>query len=366
MIDFSPSATERLRAIGQSIWVDNITRDMLSSGALARYIRMFSVTGLTSNPTIFDQAIKNSDAYDEEILSGHAQGLPGEAVFFNLAIRDLTRAAALFRRIHRETGGADGWVSLEVSPLLGNDTAATVMAAVHLHALAGLPNLMIKIPGTQAGLAAIEAAIFSGIPVNVTLLFSREQYLAAAGAYMRGIERRLEAGLDARVMSVASLFVSRWDAAIHERVQGEFRNRLGIAVAMRTYKAYRDLLASPRWLRLAEAGARVQRLLWASTGSKDPQAPDTLYVDALGASGTINTVPEKTLLAFSAHGRAGDALPADGGYAETVLAEFAREGVDIDLLATNLQRDGVEVFASSWRDLIHRIGARSAAAARHR
>ncbi|MGP1678005.1 MAG: transaldolase [Burkholderiales bacterium] len=347
--------TKQLHDLGQSLWLDNITRGLLTSGTLSRYIREFAVTGLTSNPTIFDHAIKNGDFYDAAIRKKALAGESGEALFFELALEDLTQAADLFRPIHDATGGIDGWVSLEVSPLLAQDTAATITAAARLHARAQRPNLFIKIPGTGAGIAAIEESIFTGVPVNVTLLFSREHYIAAAEAYMRGIERRIAAGLDPKVASVASIFVSRWDVAVKDKVSAGFRNRLGIAIAMRTYKAYRDLLASQRWQKLAASGARPQRLLWASTGTKDPAASDTLYIEALAAADTINTIPEKTLLAFAAHGKVDEVLPVDEGYAEAVLAEFTREGVSDEALAAELQREGTAAFAKSWNDLIYRI-----------
>lgn len=352
------NAARQLHDLGQSLWLDNITRALLESGTLGRYIGEFAVTGLTSNPTIFDQAIGSAGDYDEAIRHKAAEGRSGEALFFELALEDLTRAADLFRPIHDATGGLDGWVSLEVSPLLADDTAGTVKAAAQLHARAQRPNLLIKIPGTRAGLPAIEEAIFAGVPVNVTLLFSREQYIAAAEAYMRGLERRMAAGRDAKVHSVASLFVSRWDVAVNGKVPERLRNRLGIAIAMRTYKAYRDLLASPRWRRLADAGAWPQRLLWASTGTKDPAAADTLYVEALAAPDTINTAPEKTLLAFAEHGKVGSVLPIDGGHAETTLAAFSGEGVSDAALADDLQRQGTEAFAASWRDLMRRIASK--------
>jgi len=357
------NAPQQLHDLGQSLWLDNITRGLLTSGTLSRYIREFAVTGLTSNPTIFDQAIKNGDFYDDAIRRKALEGKSGEALFFELALEDLTQAADLFRPIHDATDGVDGWVSLEVSPLLADDTAGTIKAAARLHARAQRPNLFIKIPGTRAGIAAIEEAIFAGVPVNVTLLFSREHYIAAAEAYMRGIERRIAAGLDAKVASVASIFISRWDVAVKDKVAGEFRNRLGIAIAMRTYKAYRDLLASTRWQKLAASGARPQRLLWASTGTKDPAAPDTLYVEALAAPDTINTIPEATLLAFAGHGSLGKLLPADEGYAEAVLAEFTREGVDLGALAAELQREGTAAFAKSWNDLMYRIAEKNQALA---
>jgi transaldolase len=358
-------ATQQLHDLGQSLWLDNITRGLLTSGTLARYISDLSITGLTSNPTIFDQAIRNTDFYDAAIRQKALADKSGEALFFELALEDLTRAADLFRPVHDATGGIDGWVSLEVSPLLANDTAGTIRAAVQLHECAQRPNLFIKIPGTPAGIPAVEEAIFAGVPVNVTLLFSREHYIAAAGAYMRGIERRIAAGLDPKIASVASIFVSRWDVSVKDKVQGEFRNnRLGIAIAMRTYKAYRDLLASPRWQKLAGAGARPQRLLWASTGTKDPAASETLYVEALAAPDTVNTIPEKTLLAFAGHGKINNALPFDERSAEiveAVIAEFTREGVNDEALATELQREGTESFAKSWRELMACIASKSAA-----
>lgn len=352
-------ATQQLHHLGQSLWLDNITRGLLTSGTLGRYISELSVTGLTSNPTIFDQAIGNAGFYDAAIRQKALAGKSGEALFFELALEDLTQAADLFRPVHDASGGVDGWVSLEVSPLLADDTAGTIQAAVQLHAQAQRPNLFIKIPGTRAGIVAIEETIFAGVPVNVTLLFSREHYIAAAEAYMRGIERRIAAGLDARVASVASIFVSRWDVAIQDKVPDALRNRLGIAIAMRTYQAYRDLLAAPRWQKLAGAGARPQRLLWASTGTKDPAAPDVLYVEALAAPGTINTVPEKTLLAYADHGKVKGAMQLDDGNAESVLAEFTRAGVDDEALAADLQREGAAAFAKSWSDLMHRIASQS-------
>ncbi len=353
------AATRTLHELGQSLWLDNITRDMLGDGTLARYIRELSVTGLTSNPTIFEHAIGTGTAYDDAIAALARQGRSGEDLFFTLALQDLTRAADLFRPVHDGSGGVDGWVSLEVSPLLADDARPTIEAATRLSATAGRPNLFIKIPGTLAGLTAIEESIFAGIPVNVTLLFSREHYVAAAEAYLRGIERRLAAGLDLRVASVASLFISRWDVAIKDAVSPELRNRLGIAVAQRTYKAYRDLLAGARWQRLAQAGARPQRLLWASTGTKDPAAADTLYVAALAAPDTIDTMPDKTLQAFAEHGTVGAAMALDGGDGEATLAAFARAGIDVDALAARLQREGADAFAKSWRALLESIRLKS-------
>ena len=353
--------TQRLHDLGQRLWLDNITRGLLTSGTLARYIEEFSVTGLTSNPTIFDKAIKDAGFYDAAIRRKTAEGKSGEALFLELALEDLTQAADLFRPVHDATGGLDGWVSLELSPLLAHDTAGSVKAAVQLHRQAKRPNLFIKIPGTPQGVPAIEESIFAGVPINVTLLFSREQYLAAAEAYLRGIERRIAAGLDPKVRSVASIFVSRWDVAVKDRVPQPLRNRLGIAIARRAYKAYRELLGSPRWRTLAAAGAWEQRLLWASTGTKDPHAQDTMYIEALAAPDTINTIPDKTLLAFADHGKLKGVMPLDGGDAEEVLAQFARLGIDDAALAAELQREGAEAFDKSWRDLLELIASKSAA-----
>ena len=353
------NATGTLHDRGQSLWLDNITRELLESGTLARYINEDAVTGLTSNPTIFDHAIKNSSRYDAAIRQKVKEGKSGEDLFFELALEDLTRAADLFRAIWERTRGVDGWVSLEVSPLLAHDTATTLAAAKRLHARAGRPNLLIKIPGTKEGLPAIEEAIFAGVPINVTLLFSREQYLAAADAFMRGIERRVAAGLSPEVGSVASVFISRWDAAVKARVPEALRNQLGIAIAKRTYKAYRDLLDSPRWQRAFNAGARPQRLLWASTGTKDPGASDILYIRALAAPFTVNTMPEGTLKALADHGALGGMLPADGGDGEEVLSRFASTGVNVDALASQLQDEGAKSFVDSWNELMKVIAAKS-------
>ena len=354
-------ATQTLHNLGQSIWLDNITRDLLDSGALKRYIDEFSVTGLTSNPTIFDHAIKNSATYDADIREKLGQGKSGEGLFFELALGDLTRAAALFGSVHQRTGGVDGWVSLEVSPLLAYDTANSLAAAKTLHARAGQPNLYIKIPGTKEGLPAIEEAIFAGVPINVTLLFSREQYLAAADAYLRGIERRIDRGLTANVGSVASIFVSRWDVAVTDKAPDSLRNQLGIAIGKRTYKAYCEWLASPRVQRALNFGMRPQRLLWASTGTKDPKASDLLYVQALAAPFTVNTMPDATLKALADHGEIAGSLPADGGEAETVLAQFSKAGIDVDALAAQLQEEGAKSFVKSWNDLMAVIESKSAA-----
>ena len=357
------NATQTLHELGQSLWLDNITRTLLRSGTLAHYIKDLSVTGLTSNPTIFEHAIGSGDSYDASIRVLFEAGLSDEDLFFELALEDLTQAADLFRPTFEATHGVDGWVSLEVSPLLADDSTPTIQAANRLHAKADKPNLFIKIPGTPQGIKAIEEVIFDGVPVNVTLLFSSEHVLAAAEAYMRGLERRQAAGLDLNVASVLSLFVSRWDVGVKQEVASPFHNRLGIAIAMRTYKAYGELLASQRWQRLAAAGARPQRLLWASTGTKDPAASDTLYVQALAAPDTINTLPEKTLLAFADHGHVEHVLPLDGGYAEDVIEEFHREGVDDDALAARLQREGVDAFATSWHALLTRIREKCASSA---
>ena len=355
--------TQQLHDLGQSLWLDNITRGLLTSGTLRHYIGDLSVTGLTSNPSIFDLAIKNSTFYDDAIRQKTNEGKSGERLFFELAIEDLAQAADLFRPIHDATAGMDGWVSLEVSPLLAHDATNTIKAAAQLRAQAHRRNLFIKIPGTSEGLAAIEESIFAGLPVNVTLLFSSAQYIAAADAYLRGIERRIAAGLDPKVRSVASMFISRWDKAVMGKAPKELQDRLGIAIAKRTYKAYRDLLVSPRWKKAIDAGAQPQRLLWASTGTKDPAASDILYVKALAAPDTINTIPEKTLLAFADHGEVGEVLPLDGGDAEAVIAAFAKAGIDDEKLAADLQREGADSFVKSWKDLLDCIETKSAALA---
>lgn len=354
--------THRLHVLGQSLWLDSISRDLLRSGTLARCIAELSITGATSNPTVFEHAIDGGRHYDASIRVLDAAGMSGEELLFELAMEDLTQAADLLRPVFEASQGIDGWVSLDVSPLLADNTTHTIQAADRLFKRAARANLLVKIPGTPEGLRATEEVVFGGVPVNVTLLFSREHYLAAAQAYMRAIERRLAAGLDPKVESVASLFVSRWDAAVKLEISSPFHNRLGIAMAMRTYRAHRELLASERWQRLAAAGARPQRLLWTSTGTKEAVAPDTLYVQALAAAGTINALPEKTLLAFAAHGRVGSPLPVDGGYADAVLEEFRREGVDDAALAERLQREGVEGFARSWHATLSSIHAKCAPA----
>ena len=344
--------TDLLYQLGQSLWLDNITRGLLDSGTLQRYIDELSVTGLTSNPTIFNHAIKNSNFYDEAIAQKVREGKSGETLFFELAIEDLTRAADLFEPVHQRTNGVDGWVSLEVSPTLAYDAESTLDAAKRLHAAAGRRNLFIKIPGTCEGLPAIEESIFAGVPVNVTLLFSREHYLAAAEAYFRGIERRIEAGLNPCVESVASVFISRWDGAVMGKTPDDLRNKLGIAIAQRTYKSYRDLFSSDRWHRLANYGAHPQRVLWASTGTKDPEASDYLYVKALASPHTVNTMPEQTLLKFGEHGTLGRMLSPGGGNAEEVIFKITRLGIDVDALAEQLQKEGAEAFVKSWNELM--------------
>jgi transaldolase len=355
--------TARLHELGQSLWLDNITRKMLGDGTLAGYIEELSVTGLTSNPSIFDKAISGGDSYDEQIAEVSAAAEAGEGtgananerIFFELAVADLRDATKLFAPIHQRTDGVDGWASLEVSPLLADDAEATIEQAAQLHAKAERENLFIKIPGTEAGLTAIEESIFAGIPINVTLLFDDRQYLAAAGAYMKGVERRIEAGLDPNVASVASLFISRWDVAVADDVPAELHNRLGIAVGGRAFRAYHELLESNRWLRLMNEGARPQRLLWASTGTKDPGASDTLYIEAFASPFTVNTMPEPTLLAFADHGEIGDLFPADGGNAELVLKEFEDAGIDVVALAARLQKEGKQSFNKSWEELLGSI-----------
>jgi len=353
--------TELLHQIGQSLWLDNITRGLLDSKTLQKYIAELSVTGLTSNPTIFNNAIKNSNFYDTAIAQKVKQGKSGEALFFEIAIEDLSHAADLFKAIYERTNGVDGWVSLEVSPKLAYDTQSTLKAAKELYAQANRPNLFIKIPGTHEGLPAIEEAIFAGVPVNVTLLFSREHYLAAAAAYLRGIQRRIEAGLNPRVESVASVFVSRWDGAVAGKTPKEFHNRLGIAMAERTYKAYRDLLNSDRWMRFANSGAHPQRLLWASTGTKDPHVSDYLYVKALASPNTVNTMPEATLLKFGEHGELGRILSAGGGESDEVVYTLERQGIDMGALAARLQKEGAESFVKSWEEMMDVVAKKAQA-----
>ncbi len=354
-------ATQELHDLGQSLWLDNITRGLLTSGTLKHYIDELSVTGLTSNPTIFDHAIKNSTAYDAAIRQKLDAGKSDESLFFELALEDITAAADLFRPIYERTAGVDGWVSLEVSPLLARDAKTTLQEAKDLHARAGRPNLFIKIPGTREGLSAIEEAISAGVPVNVTLLFSRSQYVAAAEAYLRGIERRIAAGLHPVVGSVASLFISRWDVAVAGKVPQDLVDRLGIAIGKQAYNAYSELIASPRWQRVFNAGARPQRLLFASTGTKDPNASDILYVKELAAPLTVNTMPEGTLKAFADHGQLDPPVTRDGGDCEAVLARFAAAGVDLDALAARLQDEGASSFVASWNELMGVLSSKCAA-----
>jgi len=347
--------TQQLHDLGQSLWLDNITRTMLRDGTLRGYIEELSVTGLTSNPTIFDKAISGGDAYDEQIAEVAPQAESTEELFFELALADLRDATDLFRGVHERTAGVDGFCSLEVSPLIADDTAATIAQAAQLHGRGERDNLYVKIPGTKAGLPAIEESIFAGIPINVTLLFDTEQYLAAADAYLRGIERRVEAGLDPEVASVASIFMSRWDVAVKDQAPAEIRNRLGLAVGFKAYRAYRELLDAPRMQRLMNEGARPQRLLWASTGTKDPEASDVLYIEGFAAPFTINTMPEPTLKAFADHGEVGELVPADGGDADEVLAEFEGAGIGVEALAARLQEEGKQAFAKSWDDMLKTI-----------
>jgi transaldolase len=350
--------TEKLHELGQSLWLDNITRTMLDDGTEQGYIDELSVTGQTSNPTIFDKAISSGDAYDEQITESREKGLEPEEIFFELALADINRAAKLFEPIHEQTSRMDGWVSIEVSPRLAYDTAATIQQAADLHGRAA-ENVFVKIPGTPEGLPAIEESIFAGVPINVTLLLSTDQTMAAADAYMKGIERRIEAGLDPDVPSVLSLFISRWDVAVHDQAPDEIKNTLGVAVGKATYRAWREMLDSDRWQGLAEKGARLQRLLFASTGTKDPEASDTLYIEAFAAPDTINTMPDKTLKAFADHGEVGEPLPADGGDAERVFEAHRAAGIDTDALGLKLQKDGAEAFVKSWDELLGTIKSES-------
>ena len=350
-----------LHKLGQSLWLDNISRAILDDGTMKEYVDEFEITGLTSNPSIFDKAISGSDAYDKAISDQAKSAKSPEALFIELALEDLRRAADLFKPVFNRSKTMDGWVSMEVSPLLAADTKGSIAAARQIHDQAATENLLVKIPGTPEGVPAIEESIFNGIPINVTLLFSAEQYLASAHAYLRGIERRIEAGRDPVVRSVASLFVSRWDKASEDELPDELHNKLGIAIAQRTYRGYRELLASPRWTKLANAGAQPQRLLWASTGTKDPKASDTLYVEALAAPDTINTIPEKTLHAFADHGKVGAPMAEDGGDCETMLKKISEAGVDIDALAKRLQEEGAESFVESWNHLLKSVADKAKA-----
>jgi transaldolase len=349
-------ATQALHERGQSLWLDNITRGMLDSGQIQHYIDNYAVTGLTSNPSIFDAAIE-SGVYDDAIRARSAKDLSDEELFFELALDDLQRAADLFLPIHERTDGIDGWVSVEVSPLLAYDTARTIDAATTLHARAGRPNLLIKIPGTDQGLPAITECVAAGVPVNITLLFSADHYRAAADAYLEGIERRVGQGVDPAVGSVASVFMSRWDVAVAGHVPEDLTDRLGLAVGLDVYRAYRRLMDSDRAQRLGNYGARPQRLLWASTRTKDPEASDTLYVHGLAAPFTVNTMPDSTLEAFYDHGEVGEPMPADGAGCDAILPRFTDAGVDLRALAERLQRQGAESFTTAWNDLVGRISA---------
>ena len=355
--------TAKLGLVGQSVWLDNITRGLLDSGKLRHYIDELSVTGLTSNPSIYDKAIGGSSDYDEQIRRLSAGGAKTEEIFFDLALDDLRRAADLFRPTFDRTDGVDGFVSLEVSPLLADDSATTAADAARLHALAGRPNFFIKIPGTAAGRKAIEQTIYAGVPVNVTLLFSTEQYAAAAEAYTRAIERRVEAGLNPYVPSVASVFVSRWDGPLAGDLPADLHLKLGVATAQMTYNAYTELIHGDRWGRLMNEGARPQRLLWASTGTKDKTASDVLYIEALAAPLTVNTMPEETLLAFADHGDVASVMQARLDLPDPALmARFKAAGVDLTDLARRLQEAGVESFAAAWKSLLARIEQTAGAA----
>jgi transaldolase len=355
------NAPKQLHDAGQSLWLDYITREIVENGTLERYIDELSLTGLTSNPTIFDKALSGGDHYDEQIGQLLVEGKEGEELFFELAITDLQGAADLFRGVHDETDGVDGFVSLEVSPELAYHGNETAEAAARLSAQADRPNIYIKIPGTPQGLAAITESIAAGIPINVTLLFDADQYRAQADAYMRGIEQRIERGDDPAVASVASIFVSRWDVAVADRVPAELKDRLGVAVAIKTYVAYRELLASERWQRLAAAGARPQRLLFASTGTKDPSLPKTKYVVELAAPDTVDTMPEETLLALAEEDDIGGVLADDGGDNEDLLARFEAAGINLAALAEQLQSEGAEKFEASWNDMLTGIASKQRA-----
>jgi transaldolase len=354
-------ATQKLHELGQSLWLDHIIRENLNSSKFRHYIEELSVTGVTFNPTIFNCAIKNSSVYDVAIRKKLKEDKLGEELFYELALEDLSHAADILRPIFEKTGGVDGWVSLEVSPLLIHETATILAAAEELYNRVRRPNFFIKIPGTKEGLPAVEEAIFAGIPVKVTLLFSREHYLAAAGAFLRGIERRIAAGLKPNIGSVASIFVSRWDAAVKGKVPDALCNQLGIAIAQRTYTAYRDLLSSPRWQRANNAGARPQRLLWVGTESKDPESSKDFYIKALAAPFTINSMSESILNTLVDHGEIGTLMPADGGDCEAELIRFAQAGIDVDALADELQNEEVASSIKSWFELMSAIASKSAA-----
>ena len=355
-----PNAAQRLHEVGQSLWLDSINRAMLRSGALARYVSELAVTGLTSNPTILGHAMAASTDYDASLRTWLQHGVnePQDLVY-RLALEDLAAAASLFYPAWDATQGGDGYVSIEVPPDLAYETPRTVALAKWLQDEAGFENLLVKIPGTPQGLAAMEEAVVAEIGINVTLLFSDAQYLQTAEAYVRALERRLEAGLSLAVPSVASVFVSRWDKAADPLLSPEMHGRLGLAEAKKVYASYRQLLSSERWHALAQAGARPQRVLWASTSAKDPALADTYYVEALAAPDTIDTMPEKTLLAFAEHGVVGDLLEADYARAEEVVAAVAGQDVDVDALAESLQRQGARAFGADWASLLDAIATKS-------
>jgi transaldolase len=350
--------TKKLNQQGLSIWLDNITRKMLDNGVLQKYITELSVTGLTSNPSIFEAAIAKTSDYDAAITNISKPGITDEEVFFDLAIEDIQRAADLFLSVFEKTNGLDGFVSIEVSPLLAYDTENTLKAAKDIHQKVNRPNAFIKIPGTPEGLPAIEKAIAEGIPVNVTLLFSAEQYEAAALAWLKGVETRIGLGLNPDVRSVASVFVSRWDKAVAEKAPLALRNKLGIAVMQKTYHAYQQFLNSERVQRVMNFGAFPQRLLWASTGTKDPDASDVLYVTNLVAPYTVNTIPENTLLAFADHGETGEPMPDNTKSADQILKQFEDISVNYLQLAEQLQKEGAEAFNKSWENLIDSISTK--------
>jgi transaldolase len=350
----------QLHEAGQSLWLDSINRAMLGSGDLARYVDQLAVTGLTSNPTILGHAMAASHDYEGSLRALLAQGVSGpQDLVYAAAFEDLGQAANLFRPAWQASGGEDGYVSVEVPPDLAYDAPATVALARHLHAMAGFPNLLVKVPGTPQGLTVLEELVDAGIGVNVTLLFSDTHYLRTAEAYMRALERRLARGEDLAVPSVASVFVSRWDKAADSLLPKPLHGRLGVAMAQKVYSSYQSLLASDRWRDLEAGGARPQRVLWASTSAKDPALPDTYYVEKLASPGTINTMPEKTLIAFADHGTVGEMLRDDYASGEETVAEVAAKGVDVDALGESLQRQGARAFSADWSALLDAIAAKA-------
>lgn len=347
--------TFNLHRQGVSLWLDNITRKMLDNGVLQQYITEFSVTGLTSNPSIFEAAIAKTGDYDEAIRKGSNDGLSDEEVFFNLAIEDIQRAADLFLPAYKATNGLDGYVSIEVSPLLAFDAENTIKAAKAIHDKVNRPNVFIKIPGTRQGLRAIERSIAEGIPINVTLLFSAEQYEAAANAYLKGVESRIEKGLNPDIRSVASVFISRWDKAVADKTPDGLKNKLGLAVSHKIYYSYLIFLGSQRIHKAMNSGVMPQRLLWASTGTKDPNASDILYVKNLVVPYTVNTIPENTLHAFADHGDSSQLMPGNIIEAEEIISQFKDLSVDYFQLAEQLQSEGAEAFRKSWYNLLESI-----------